>query len=236
MILLLLLLLPPLIFLYRIVYTLRNIYAQRKRNVANNNPGSKERSAIPISLPVDSSRKLLVVLGSGGHTAEMLTLLSDFFRDIDKQNNLEITYVTSATDNHSQKKIQRLHTNAAEGSALSQARTSFIALPRAREVGESIPSSIISTCRCFLVAIGAVNRARADVLLINGPATSAVVAFVTFLKRVLGGRGRIVYVESFARVKTLSLSGLLCYRFVDRFVVQWPMPWLPMAEFYGRLV
>jgi beta-1,4-N-acetylglucosaminyltransferase len=33
---------------------------------------------------------------------------------------------------------------------------------------------------------------------------------------------RIIYVESFTRVKSLSLSGKLLRPFVDRFVVQWP--------------
>jgi beta-1,4-N-acetylglucosaminyltransferase len=47
-----------------------------------------------------------------------------------------------------------------------------------------------------------------------------------------------VYVESFARVKTLSLSGKLLYPFVDRFIVQWPglkEKWT-RAEYLGVLV
>jgi len=41
--------------------------------------------------------------------------------------------------------------------------------------------------------------------------------------QVLGLRyTRIIYVESFARVKSLSLSGKLVRRFVDMFLVQWP--------------
>jgi len=32
----------------------------------------------------------------------------------------------------------------------------------------------------------------------------------------------VIYVESFARVKSLSLSGKLLRFLVDRFVVQWP--------------
>jgi len=36
------------------------------------------------------------------------------------------------------------------------------------------------------------------------------------------GKLRTVYVESWARVKKLSLSGVLLERVVDRFVVQWP--------------
>jgi len=43
-------------------------------------------------------------------------------------------------------------------------------------------------------------------------------------------RTRIIYVESFARVRSLSLSGKLLYAFTDRFVVQWPR----LAEKYRR--
>lgn len=42
------------------------------------------------------------------------------------------------------------------------------------------------------------------------------------LKQVLGRRSpRLVYVESFARVETLSLTGRMVRPLVDRFVVQW---------------
>lgn len=48
----------------------------------------------------------------------------------------------------------------------------------------------------------------------------------------------VVYVESFARVRSLSLTGKLLYPFVDRFIVQWPYleAKYPKAEFKGRLV
>lgn len=34
---------------------------------------------------------------------------------------------------------------------------------------------------------------------------------------------RVIYVESFARVTSLSLSGKILKHLVDRFVTQWPM-------------
>jgi beta-1,4-N-acetylglucosaminyltransferase len=44
-----------------------------------------------------------------------------------------------------------------------------------------------------------------------------------YLLRYCGVRPvRVVFVESFCRVKTLSLTGRLLYYFADRFVVQWP--------------
>jgi beta-1,4-N-acetylglucosaminyltransferase len=50
---------------------------------------------------------------------------------------------------------------------------------------------------------------------------------------------RIVYVESIARVRKLSLSGKILYysRMVDRFLVQWPelQVRFPCSIYAGRL-
>lgn len=50
----------------------------------------------------------------------------------------------------------------------------------------------------------------------------------------------IFYVESIARVRKLSLSGLLLYklRLTDQFVVQWPQlqKKYPRAHYGGRLM
>ena len=48
----------------------------------------------------------------------------------------------------------------------------------------------------------------------------------------------IIYIESFARVYNLSLTGKLLYPFVDRFLVQWPelSNRLQRAEYRGILV
>lgn len=48
---------------------------------------------------------------------------------------------------------------------------------------------------------------------------------------------KIVYVESIARVETLSLSGKLLYLTADYFLVQWPQlqSKYPRTEYMGRL-
>ncbi|WOO86383.1 UDP-N-acetylglucosamine transferase subunit ALG14 [Vanrija pseudolonga] len=72
---------------------------------------------------------------------------------------------------------------------------------------------------CTLLALPRVTP-WVDVLL-NGPGTAVVLVAVA--RRILGlSYTCIIYVESFARVKTLSLSGKLLRPFVDTFVVQWP--------------
>ncbi|XP_052160267.1 uncharacterized protein LOC127777696 [Oryza glaberrima] len=59
----------------------------------------------------------------------------------------------------------------------------------------------------------------------NGPGTCIPLCVSAFLLKVLGlGWSSIFYIESIARVKKLSLSGLLLYklRIADQFFVQWP--------------
>jgi beta-1,4-N-acetylglucosaminyltransferase len=65
-------------------------------------------------------------------------------------------------------------------------------------------------------------------VLINGPATAAIMVLATLVLRFVDikganskGKCRTVYVESWARVRSLSLSGkLLCYG-AERVLVQW---------------
>jgi len=51
--------------------------------------------------------------------------------------------------------------------------------------------------------------------------TGALAAFPALLIGKLTG-AKVVYVESFARTSSLSLTGKLAYRFADLFIVQWP--------------
>lgn len=101
-----------------------------------------------------------------------------------------------------------------------------------------------------------------DLILTNGPATAVCVILAAKLLRLLNflfapltypassGEShprplqlRTIFVESWARVKTLSLSGKILLPFADRFLVQWPYlegksAWRGMrkTEYVGTLV
>ncbi|CAO2658703.1 Nn.00g064260.m01.CDS01 [Neocucurbitaria sp. VM-36] len=84
-----------------------------------------------------------------------------------------------------------------------------------------------------------------DLIITNGPATAVIIILASLILRFVDwkgansrGRCKTVYVESFARVKTLSLSGKLLLRVVDRFLVQWEELEGAggRAEFWGVLV
>jgi beta-1,4-N-acetylglucosaminyltransferase len=131
----------------------------------------------------------------------------------------------------------------------SQYGTFAIALvPRARRIHQSIFTAPISCLHTLFAAIKLLSRPSLttssnptdlkhsntsrpgipDIILANGPATSAIVIFASLILRFFdfsGARGhaktRIIFIESWARIKTISLSGKCVAWAVDRFVVQW---------------
>ena len=171
----------------------------------------------------DSKRiATLVVLGSGGHTAEMLRLFTDF--DFDRYGPL--TLVTAATDTTSRAKAER----ELPREALATAR--WAEIPRAREVGQSFGSSVPSTLRALFACVRLIWTASPDLVLVNGPGTCVPVAV---LARLFGSR--VIFAESWCRVSTLSLTGRIMYWVAHRFVVHWPelARRYPRAEYLGRI-
>ena len=164
----------------------------------------------------------LVVLGSGGHTAEMLRLITDF----DFGRYTPLTLVTAATDTTSRAKAERELPRA----ALATARWGEI--PRAREVGQSFVTSVPSTLHALWACVHLIWTASPSLVLVNGPGTCVPVAV---LARLSGSR--VIFVESWCRVESLSLTGRIMYWVAHRFVVHWPelVDRYPRAEYLGRI-
>ncbi|KAI0374127.1 oligosaccharide biosynthesis protein Alg14 like protein, partial [Pilatotrama ljubarskyi] len=172
--------------------------------------------------------RLAVFLGSGGHTSEALSLLSalDFARYSPR------TYFISEGDTLSMRKALELETLKTADTAESTRSTpySFIIVPRARHVHQSLLTTPFTAVFSLAAAVWhftlapILRRASVpEVLLLNGPGTCLVLCMAVYVNRILGlSSPRMIYVESFARVRRLSLSGKLLRPLVDRFVVQWP--------------
>lgn len=98
-------------------------------------------------------------------------------------------------------------------------------IPRSREVGQSWVTSAVSTAWATIFAISIVVKERPGVLLVNGPGTCLPLCVIAHVARCLGVLNtRIVFVESIARTRLLSLTGKIIYfcRMSDLFLVQWP--------------
>lgn len=173
---------------------------------------------------------LMVFLGSGGHTGEMLRLLEKV--DVGLHNR---TWVTGEGDVASLEKVALF-----EQSVESAYPPQFMVLPRARAVGESVGSSIKSTARSLASVVHQLWKSSPpDVLVVNGPGTSVPLAYTLFAFKFLGlASTRIVYIESLARVRSLSVLGLLLLPISNRFIVQWEPLYhkYHRVEYYGMLM
>ncbi|TBU45908.1 glycosyltransferase family 1 protein [Dichomitus squalens] len=192
------------------------------------------QTAKPSGLREDSDVcSLAVFLGSGGHTSEALRLLSalNFNRYGPR------TYIISEGDTLSMHKAMDLEcaksTEASQTTPFTSgpdAPCSFVVIPRARRVHQSFLTAPFSAALSLAASIWHLTASplffgppAPDVLLLNGPGTCFVLCIAAYLSRFLGLKSpKLIYVESFARVRHLSLSGKLLRPLVDRFIVQWP--------------
>jgi beta-1,4-N-acetylglucosaminyltransferase len=156
--------------------------------------------------------KLLMVLGSGGHTKEMLRLVELLGPEY------EYSYLAAADDELSPKKIK------VPGPVYTVVR------PRWKDT--PLPMVILRTLRCTVQSLGALLRTRPHAIISAGPGP-AVPASV--LAKLLGIK--VIYIETGSRIFALSSSGKILYRFADLFFVQWPelVESCPRAIFAGRL-
>ena len=174
----------------------------------------------------DSAPKnTLVILGSGGHTMEMLKLLSKI-----DTSKFSLTFAVANTD-----KLSRLK-------ALEKyPRSRVEVIPRSREVGQSYVTSVwttlISAVICYKILL---KLGRVDLVLCNGPGTCVPLCLgAWFNDRVLNrGNTAIVFVESICRVKSLSLTGKILSRFTDEILVQWPelKQKYPKSKYIARFI
>lgn len=160
--------------------------------------------------------RLLVVLGEGGHTKQMLRLVELL--------GPGYTY----------------HYVAVEGDDLSVAHLPHpgpvhrLPRPRSKVHGRTDPAwrAAWNTLYCTWRAFGVLRRVRPQAVLGAGPAISVPVSLVG---KVLGAR--VIHVESASRVRRLSLTGRILYPVADLFFVQWEglRERYPKAIYAGRV-
>jgi beta-1,4-N-acetylglucosaminyltransferase len=215
---------------------------------------SRKKPENPIRRPRASSTHpthLLVVLGSGGHTAEMLNMLRNA-PDLSSKFTHR-TYVVSSGDGFSAQRAAEFESEVFKNLGSFHVTT----VSRARKVHQSIfttPwSATMSLWDCVKVVRGRhpdqqldqSNHVYPDLILTNGPGTGVCVVLASIICLCLGfsgprknangqsdkaeeapyeksGQMRTIFIESWARVRSLSLSGKILLPLVDRFLVQWP--------------
>ena len=177
-----------------------------------------------------------VIIGSGGHTTEMLRLV----KNINFVNYSPRTYIMASTDTTSEVKIRELEIEKTDPHR-EKLNESFeiITIPRSRHVGQSYITSVFTTLYSLIFSFPLMFYKRPKLILCNGPGTCIPICAVAFIMRLLCmTETKIVFVESICRVKSLSLSGKILLLFADEILVQWPelQKTYTRTKFIGRLV
>lgn len=184
------------------IYRLRKIISTKYSRKYNINSNSKF-----VGAPVST----MIIFGSGGHTSEMLRLITNF----SSERYSPMYFVLAQSDHTSAAKIQ--------SSKLKFKDVQYIQIHRSREVKQSWLTTLWTTFISLLESIPTMLRTRPALILCNGPGTCVPLVYTAFALHVLGiYQPTIIFVESFCRVKSLSMTGKLLYYLVDCFVVQWP--------------
>lgn len=162
----------------------------------------------------NSEKVIVVVLGSGGHTNEMFRLLLN----TKIPTNRELVFVVGKDDLLSEKKLELWQAKCA--AATIKPRLYRVTRPRKvhQTMWTAIPCAFVSLLECIRVML----RERPEIVLTNGPALCVVASLAARLCSMSLKAPWIVYVESFARVYSLSMSGKAMQYMTNKFVVQWP--------------
>ncbi|MBC7237124.1 MAG: hypothetical protein H5T69_14885 [Chloroflexi bacterium] len=151
--------------------------------------------------------KALVVLGEGGHTKEMVTLVEMLGAD------LEYGYLMVDEDQVSAAKITR--------------PGPIYRVMRPRDKEHHLMRDILRTLFSAWQSWSALREFRPDVVLSSGPSVAVPVCVLARLSGV-----RVVFIETGSRVTALSFTGRIMYRVANLFFVQWP----ELAERYSKAV
>ena len=189
----------------------------------------------------------MFIMGSGGHTTEMLSMIE---RSIRPAVGMYRRYVINEGDAMTRQRVMALEARlgrafAAAGADLDLGLFDVVEVRRARRVHQSWLTtpltallSLVSVFRALLsaglpfeggarsLAVGRDAARFPGVVVTNGPGTGFLFAAAAHLLKVAGlapeHRLRALYVESAAKVRTLSLTGRLLgwTGMADLFVVQ----------------
>lgn len=176
--------------------------------------------------------RCLVVLGSGGHTTEMLWLIHSLRTRL---NKLEFIFVLAESDSTS---LSRIPSILGPDFPCEVAR-----MERIRGVGDSLFVAFFRAPGAMWSALRVLWRYEPDIIIANGPGTCIPILFGSRILQFLLLSPRVVriFTESFCRVKTISLTGRMVYPIVDSFILQWPpsefiKKRFPKAKYLGSLM
>lgn len=173
-----------------------------------------ERAAIPD--PAPKRPRVLIVMGEGGHTTEMLLLIDLLGSTYDYH------YLLVAEDDQSASKIRR------PGHIHRVPRPRFRPGKRHHPLWDPWLS-----LRCLVATVPVLRRVRPAAVLTIGPWIGVIAGLAA---RLLGMR--VIFIETGSRVTALSATGKVMRFLAQDFFVQWEqlLKRVPRARYAGRLL
>lgn len=168
----------------------------------------------------------MVYFGSGGHTTEMLRMIKEL-----SLSYSPLYFVLGHSDITSKQLIDKSMFKFKHS-------PSWHHVYRSREVKQSLLTTIFTSIKSLWTCFFLVFKLQPSLIICNGPGTCIFICYSAFLLHLLGIKeSRIIFIESFCRVKKLSVSGLLIYPIADKFIVQWPnlSRKYSKAEYIGKI-
>lgn len=209
---------------------------------ANHKPGEPSTMNLPAVY-------FYYIFGSGGHTSELCATIKQKLRC---SQNMHRRYLITEGDKHSLNSMIKLEDLIKDTYRFGSDGTWDVAsVTRARKVHQSFFTSIFTSLWSAwevihtLTTRPSARRQASDgdnfrwphVLITNGPGTGFVVALVAHMLKIFylapQNRLKVVYIETWAQVTRLSLTGRLFYwtAIADIFIIQHEK----LAAKYGKL-
>lgn len=159
-----------------------------------------------------SALKILAILGSGGHTAQMLRLVDMLGTKFD------YIYGIGEEDSLSEKKIKIIG--------------KVFYIHAARKHGDNILVTFFKIIRLSVESLVLIAKANPNAIISAGP---GIAVPISLIGKVFGKK--VIFIEDWSRVYHKSSAGRIVYRFADLFFIQWPElnKVYPKGIFAGRL-
>jgi len=185
---------------------------------------------IRIKLNNNNNKSIMIILGSGGHTGELLLMLSKL--DFNKFKKCFI--ISSHNDKNSENKFKEIF----DLKKYSKTSFQFIKIYRARNVGQSFLTSIFTTFYSMIQSFFVMIKTQPNICVTNGPGVAIPIVYIGFILKLMMilVEFKILFIESYCRTKSISLSGKLIEPICDKFIVLWENLKGGKKEFLGKIL
>lgn len=155
--------------------------------------------------------------------------MMEILKEISRSKYHPRFYVLANSDITSETKVEQFEDSSKD--------FEIIKISRSRHVSQSYLSSVFTTIYSIMNCIPLLIRFQPELIICNGPGTCVPICLISFLMKVffINCECKLIFIESFCRVKTLSLSGKILIWITDLFVVQWPQIISGKIKYFGRL-